>query len=328
MKNGKISENILKRSVLKQINSKRQEIISGAGLGVDCAVFSCLAQENCVVSTDTVTAANLDAIYFGIHKSVNNIAATGAHPLAVWLSILLPPECEETTLKTMMKQADETCAKLEIQIAGGHTEVTENVLKPVITITAAGTLDEKRKDLAKAGLDIVVSKWIGLEGTAILAAEREEELLKKYPFSFIEEAKDFKRQISVVPEAATAVKSGEYTMHDASQGGIFGALWELAQRIGVGLEIDLKKLPIRQETVEICEFFGLNPYELLSGGSMLFVASNGFDLVKALEKEHIPAVVVGKTTDNNDRCVINDDERRFLELPKSDEIFKLKGEKK
>ena len=85
----------------------------------------------------------------------------------------------------------------------------------------------------------------------------------------------------------------------------------------------MKKLPIRQETVEICEFLQLNPYELLSGGSLIMAADNGFDLVEKLAGEGIAAAVVGKATDNNDRVVMNEDERRFLELPKSDEIYKI-----
>ena len=137
----------------------------------------------------------------------------------------------------------------------------------------------------------------------------------------VEEAKGFDRFLSVIPEAATAIKSGVRAMHDVTEGGIFGALWELAESAGVGLEIDLKKIPVRQETIEICNFLDINPYELISSGAMLMTADNGHDLVRALEREGIPAVVIGKVTDNNDRVVINDDERRFLEPPKADALY-------
>ena len=111
-------------------------------------------------------------------------------------------------------------------------------------------------------------------------------------------------------------------MHDVTEGGIFGALWEIAEASGVGLEIDLKKIPLKQETVEICEFFGINPYELISSGSMLMAAEDGNGLVMELEKAGIPAVVIGKATDSNDRVLLNEDERRFLEPPKTDELYK------
>ena len=129
--------------------------------------------------------------------------------------------------------------------------------------------------------------------------------------------------MSIIPEAAVASKSGASAMHDVSEGGIFGALWELANSAGVGLEIDLKKIPIRQETIEICEFFDLNPYKMLSGGSLLIAAEDGNEVVRELEKASIPAVVIGKATDSNDRVLISDDERRFLETTQTDELLSL-----
>ena len=140
----------------------------------------------------------------------------------------------------------------------------------------------------------------------------------------MEEARNFDRYLSVIPEAAVAVKSGASAMHDVSEGGIFGALWELAESAGVGLEIDLKKIPIRQETVEICEFFDLNPYKLLSGGCLLIATEDGNGLVMELEKADIPAVIIGKATDSNDRVLINEEERRFLETTQTDELISVK----
>ena len=96
----------------------------------------------------------------------------------------------------------------------------------------------------------MITKWIGLEGTAKLAHARREELLSRYPAHLIDEAEAFEQYFSVIPEAATAMKSGVRAMHDVTTGGIFGALWELAEASGVGLDITLKKIPIRQETVE------------------------------------------------------------------------------
>ena len=104
---------------------------------------------------------------------------------------------------------------------------------------------------------------------------------------------------------------------------IFGALWELAESSGIGLEIDLKKIPIRQETVEVCEFFGINPYQLISSGSMLIAAEDGSLLVQELQKQGIHAVLVGKATKGNDRILLNEEERRFLEPPRADELYKV-----
>lgn len=99
-------------------------------------------------------------------------------------------------------------------------------------------------------------------------------------------------------------------------------LWEMAEASGVGLEIDLKKIPVRQETIEVCEFFGINPYQLISSGCMLMAAEDGNLLVRELEKAGIPATIIGKATAGNDRVLLNEEERRFLEPPKADELYK------
>jgi hydrogenase maturation factor len=129
--------------------------------------------------------------------------------------------------------------------------------------------------------------------------------------------------ISVVPDAAVARAVGVTSMHDVTEGGIFGALWEIAAASKVGLEVDLKKILLKQETVEICEFYDLNPYMLISSGSMLIVTDHANQLVDRLKAEGIAAAVIGRITEGNDRIIINEDERRFLEPPKSDELYKV-----
>ena len=141
--------------------------------------------------------------------------------------------------------------------------------------------------------------------------------------SFVNEAKAFDRMLSVLPEATIAVNHGVAAMHDVTEGGIFGALWEMAEASDVGLEIDMRKIPVRQETIEICEYFDINPYELISSGCMLMAASDGNSIVRELEKAGIHAVVVGKAREGNDRVLYTAQERRFLEPPKSDELYKV-----
>lgn len=326
MKVGKVPENVLKRSILKQIHTKRDEVLIGAGVGEDCAILTLAEDEVFVVSTDPVTGTTKDAGTLAVQITVNDLASSGAEPIAILISALLPEGIEEPQLREMMQQIDKICGELNIQVAGGHTEITKAVNWPILTVTGIGKAKKDRiitTKGARPGQDVVVSKWVGLEGTSIIAKEKETELLTRYPSHLIEEAKAFDRFLSIVPEAATAGKSGVTAMHDVTEGGIFGALWELAESSGVGLEIDLKRIPIRQETIEVCEFFELNPYELISSGSLLMVTDDGFDLVRKLEQQHIPATVIGKIREGNDRVVINDDERRFLEPPKSDELYKV-----
>ena len=326
MKVGKVPESVLKRSIIKQIKTKRPEILMGAAVGEDCAVVELNEGEVYVMSTDPITGTSHDIGSLAIHVTANDIASAGAEVIGVMLSVLLPEGTEEDELKSIMKQVEDTCHELNIQTIGGHTEVTRVVNQPVITVTGIGKAPKGgyvTTGGAKPGNDVVITKWIGLEGTSIIAREKEEELGKRFSPSFIKEAADFAGYLSVVPEAAVAVRHGVTAMHDVTEGGIYGALWEVAEASGVGLEIDLKSIPIRQETIEISEVFGINPYGLISSGSMLITADKGHDLVRKLEEAGIHATVVGKVTEGNDRLLINGEERRFLEPPKSDELYRI-----
>jgi len=340
MKIGKISESVLKRSVLRQLKTKNENVKCGAGVGDDCAIFAlsdaeklatcvqegviCIPQKEAM--QESIFPAETVMITRLIHRCVNNLAVSGAEPLAVMIALLLPETIEEPQIKAMMVEAEKACNSLSLEIAGGQTRVSSAVNAPVAVITGYGKIegeDYRTAKSAKAGQDIVISKWIGLEGTAMLAKKNKEQLLSRYPAYLVEEAAAFDRYFSILPEAATAMKSGVCAMHDASEGGIFAALWELAEGAGVGLTIDLKKLPLRQETVEVCECCNINPYELKSGGCLVMTYEDGKGLVAALEAEGIPAVVVGRLTDSNDRIIRNEDEIRYMDRPRTDEIYKL-----
>ena len=325
MKIGKVPENVLKRAVFKQIHTRRPEVLLGAGVGEDCTAVKLAEDEVFVMSTDPITGTAQDIGTLAIQITANDLASAGAEPVGVLLTVLLPPDAKESQLKLMMQQMEDACMEAKIQVMGGHTEVTPVVTQPVISVCGVGKVKEGHLIStagARAGMDILVTKWIGIEGTAILAKEKEEELKKRFPVPFVEKAKALSAYISVLSEAAVATKSGVSAMHDVTEGGIFGALWEMAEASGVGLEIDLKKIPIRQETVEICEYFGINPYELISSGSMLMAAEDGNLLVRNLEKAGIPAAVIGKAVEGRDRVILNGDEKRFLEQPKVDELYR------
>lgn len=326
MKVGKVPENVLKRSVIKQLHYRRDEVIVGPGIGEDCAALALEPDEMVVMSTDPITGTTKDIGKLAIQITANDLASAGAEPIGVLLTILLPDGTREIALKRIMEQMELACRDAKMQILGGHTEVTKVVNQPVVSVT--GVAKAKKGQLvttagAKPGMDIVVTKWIGLEGTTILSKEKEAELKEHFPEEFVDTAISFEQYLSVIPEAAVAVKSGVGAMHDVTEGGIFGALWEMAEASDVGLEIDLKKIPIRQETIEVCEYFDVNPYGLISSGSMLMAAEDGEKLVDRLARAGIPASVVGKAVAGNDRVILRDGERRFLEPPKTDELYKV-----
>ena len=326
MKVGKVPENVLKRSVLRQIHSRREEVCMGAGVGEDCAAVKLAEDEVFVVSTDPITGTAEDIGHLAMHITMNDLASAGADPLGVMLTILLPEDSEETLLREIMRQIEDVCIQHRVQIMGGHTEVTRAVCQPFVNVCGIGKAKEGKlvsTSGARPGDDILATKWVGLEGTSILAKAKAQELLARYPGWLLEAAQGFDKYLSVLPEAAVAVGAGVNAMHDVTEGGIFGALWELAESSGIGLEIDLKKIPVRQETIEVCEFFQINPYELISSGCMLMAAADGSRLVRELEKQGIHAAMIGKATGGNDRLVWNGEERRFLVPPQADELYKV-----
>lgn len=341
MKIGKLPVNAMKRSVLGQIRTKRNEVVSGAGLGRDCAILSfggkktaaCMQEAALELEEGPAAGEALNAgdqaggevwgreLHLSmadlIQKCANNLAAGGVRIAAVTIALLLPEEMQEPRIRALMAEAEGKCRELSAEIAGGQTRITTMVSSPWAVVTGYGAAPEENHTVRAAapGQDVVLSKWIGLQGTALAAKRHRQKLLERYPAWLVEQAAGLGRYLSVLPEAEAAMRHGVCAMHDASEGGIFGALWELAEGAGAGLRIDMRKLPLRQETVEVCERCGLNPYELLSGGCLVMTSWDGTGLAAALEEAHIPAAIVGKVTEGNDKILINGEEIRYLDRP-------------
>lgn len=184
-------------------------------------------------------------------------------------------------------------------------------------------LSDRERKAFFADRDIVMIGFAGLAGSVQLAEQEKENLLSRYPEVFIKNSIAQRVLLQKIPEAATALMSDECALFHLGEAGVFAGLWKMAQIAGVGLEIECKQIPIKQETVEICNFLDINPYELLSTGSALVIVPNGYRLIHALQKLEIPAKQIGVTTSGNDRIVINGEERRFLEKRYQDAITKI-----
>lgn len=323
MEIGKIPENVLKRSVFKNITVKRDEVLIHSGVGEDCSVLQ-VKDKAIVLSTDPITGTAKDIGKLAFHITANDIASSGAELIGILLTIIFPPENSEEELKQIMNDVSELAGRYHVEILGGHTEVSAAVNQTLVSVTGVGQIDPGKVVSTgglKPGQDVVVTKWIGLEGTSIIALEKEAQCREKLPGDLVDTAKSFQDLLSVVEDGKIAMQVGVSAMHDVTEGGIFGALWEMAAASGTGLEIDLKKIPIRQETIEVCELFDVNPYYLISSGSMLIGTDHGSQLVDELVKAGIHAAVVGRATEGNDRVIVNGEERRFLEPPKPDQLF-------
>ena len=326
LKTGKINENVLARSVLKLIKHKNKNVIVPAAKGEDAAVIN-IDNDSCIVTAvETVTLETDYAAALCVNKAINNIAASGGTPVSVSVSVLIPEGYEENNLKIIIRQIDEECARENVAYTGGHTEVSKAVNNPVITVSATGTVTRDgiiRTKGARPGDSIIVTKCIALSGTSIIASNKKEELLKRFDRAFVNKAIDFHNDLSIVPEAIVARENNASAMHDVSGGGICAALWELGAASSVGMKVNIRDIPITQETVEICEEYGLNPYEMLSNGALVITTSDGEQMLSALEEANICASIVGTITEGNDRLLINGDESQYINLSRADEIYKI-----
>ena len=357
MRIGKVKESILKRSVLRQLHNHSEQ--GSPASGEDAGVLFMpefmpeftqgFSEKNGVAMAVNPVEGWTFAAKRAVYGAVNSMLAAGAAPKAISLSILMPEEAEEKQLKALIKEIDSLCMQENILVLSGHTAVSPYVSTLILSVTAMGSITENRKDITankenntankesiadskgntkqiavvNADLDLVVAGTVGREGAAMLAAEYAKRLEERYAPSYIEAAKHLFDDGSMTAVADILQEKEVVSVHDVREGGIFAALWEMAAAANVGLSIDLKNIPIKQHTIEVCEYFNLNPYMLRSGGTLLLACANGARIVEQLKNAGVEAAVIGQTTAGNDRLIRYDDEARFLEPPKMDEYYKV-----
>lgn len=317
MRSGKVSDAVLKRSVLKLIDGKNDKVIAGAGIGQDCSVIE-IGEEYILTSTQCALTGRRLEPYFAVIKAANNIAVCGGTPVSASAAFILSCDFNEQDLKKLTRSVLAGCKECKIQLSGGHTELTENASGNMAAVTVTGWCKKggcRPLGGVKAGMELVICGSIGMEGTAYLYDEQRERLISRLPESYVDGAKEFYRECNVAEMARRAGQSGAAAMHDVSGGGIFAALWHFAEAAKVGLEVELKAIPVRQETVEFCEIFDINPYQMPSAGCILMAAEHGTVLAEALKDAGFAAAVIGHTTEGNDKIILNGDEVRYLDKP-------------
>lgn len=213
-----------------------------------------------------------------------------------------------------------------VDIMGGHTEITASVTRVVIITTAVGKVLKDKlitSSGAKEGDNILLTKTAGMEGTAIIAHDKEKELLEKIDKSTIERAKAFINDISVVKEGIIAGKFGISAMHDVTEGGVLGAVWELSEASEKGILIYEEKIPIALETKKICEYYSIDPLKLISSGCMIITVKDGDGLVKELNSKGIQATIIGEVTKGSDKIIYRNNRKLLIEQPETDELYKV-----
>lgn len=326
MKVGKLDTDLLRKIVFKHITFQREEVLVRPGIGEDCAVVD-FGDYACVLSTDPITGTASEVGRLAVHISCNDVASNGVEPLGLMLTIMAPEGTTSSEIEEIMKQAGEEARKLKVEIIGGHTEITTAVNRIIVSATAMGR-QIRSKVIATRGAQvgdlIVMTKTAGLEGTAIIAHEKAEQLASHMSQDMVNRAKAMMNQISVVPEGLIGGKIGASSMHDITEGGLLGALWELCEAADVGLEIHRDRVPIAAETEEICQYFEIDPLRLISSGCMLMTipVEKEEELLAVLGESGIHAAVIGVVTAKG-RFLIEGKEKVEIAAPESDELYKV-----
>jgi hydrogenase maturation factor len=293
---GKLAPAALETRVLRYLGRRRADVLLHAALGEDAAAVSA-GDLVCVLSSDPITGATCEAGWYAVHVACNDVAACGAAPVGVLLTLLFPPGAGESAFEAAMIDADRAARELCVEILGGHSESTPAVTRLVISATAVGVCPRARLTTsagARPGDSLVLTKTAGLEGTAILAGDCFERVAAALGADLAARARAFTGALSVVAEALAAVELGVTAMHDATEGGVLGAAYELAASSGVRLVVDAAAVPVAPETSAICRLAAVDPLRLIASGALLATARDGAALVAGLRARGFSAAVIGR----------------------------------
>lgn len=330
LETGKLDSDLLKELVFDKITYRNSNVKVRPGIGEDCAVMD-FGPYDCIMSTDPITSAISDIGRLAIHITCNDIASNGVQPMGIMLAVMLPEGTTEEDVAHIMGQAAETAGELGVEIIGGHTEVTPAVKQPVIVSTAIGRApcgaSQSGNDM-EPGDYIMVSKSVGLEGCGIIACDFEKQLKGILTEDEISRAKSFLDRVSVVAEGVAAGAVGTHGMHDITEGGIMGAIWEMCQISEKGAQVWEEKIPMEPEVEKICAHFQINPMRLISSGAMVIVTPEDKkeEMLSAMEKAGVQCSVIGRIEEKSFGIMRTSSEGSFeIEPPYADEIYKVVG---
>jgi hydrogenase expression/formation protein HypE len=325
---GKVPIDILKDVIFKNLGAPRNEVTIGPAAGVDGAVLD-LGSKNAIVSMDPITGAVERIGWEAININANDVATFGVEPAFFFSCIMLPEGADSKIVETISTQMHHAAKDLGIAIVGGHCESTPGLSNPIVVGCTMG-LTEKGKYVtaadAKSGDKLILTKSAGIEGTAILASDRQEQLAKVFKPEFLESAKGFYKQISIVKDALTAYRAGGvHAMHDPTEGGVHNGIHEMADAANLGVRVFEDKIMVEPETTKICRYYEIDPLQLIGSGALLIAAQPeaANKIIESLTKERIFAEIIGEFNPNpNNRILIRkNDATEALPRPISDQLW-------
>jgi hydrogenase expression/formation protein HypE len=306
---GKIDFDTFSEFLLKRLGHQDKSVIVPPLTGVDAGVIEIGDGKVLVVAEDpifTIPGIPLEMFgWFTVHIGASDVAVMGVKPRFMTYTLLMPPETSEKDFRIIVDSIHQTAVELEIAIVGGHTGYYPGFAAPTIGGITVFALAERDRFVTPAGAspgdDVLLTKGPAIEAAAILSVVRGKELLKDYPPDLVAKAQSLSKQMSVVCDALAAMEAGGVTaMHDATEGGVLGGLFEIAHASEVGMQIDESLMIYPDEVKMVCEAFSLDSLAAIAEGSLILTAGTEYSvkIIHRLEKAGIQASVIGKVINN------------------------------
>ena len=326
---GKVNDDFFAKSILTHVGSKAPNLVIGPSMGVDSGIIKVPDGYMAIAEDPIFPSMNMSAEDFAfvtVHIGASDVAVMGIKPQYMTYSLLLPPGTEEEYVESLVSNISKYAAELGICIVGGHTGFYGAVTIPTIggiTVWGTGNTYVSPKG-AQENDHIIITKGVGVEAAALLAYELKDVLKDKLAAGDINRSLARMKEISVVKDAAIASQnSGVHAMHDATEGGVKRGVWEIAQASAKGIEIYKDELLIPEDIKNICQYFNLEPWEIISEGTLVLTCSEAktAELLTAYRQAGIAAKIIGKVTSLKNGCTVQENGKIVPLVPPSKDKF-------
>lgn len=334
LRGGRITQTVWQRSVRKQLHTKRAETIWEPSPWEVCSGLELSGGRRAAWADVQLSGSTARTGYYAVYHAAGNLAARGISAIGVSIRFLLPHGSSEECLAELVSGIEQACSELKMQVTSLDGDVTGAVSRIVVSASASGEIADAAEQPGNCGPDpagtceILMCGYTGLEGMLRILDEAEEELASHFVSTFLAQASALSKEL-VRPEQILSVTGcGAATARQIGRGGVLAALWELAESEHLGFEIGMPQIPLKQETVELCEYYRLNPYLMTSAGSYLILAKDARKVSELLRGAGVRAARLGTARAQNARVIRNGEETRYLDRPARDELDRWQEERR
>jgi len=315
---GKVSRAFFENVIARHLGRKRKDVLVGPANGVDVGVVRLPGGRALISTTDPIYIVPQygweRAAWFAFHVLASDLTTSGVAPQYITLDWNLPMDIDDEEIETMHRVMDRECKKYGAAIVTGHTGRYEGCAYPMVGgatfLAVAGKTGWVTADMARPGNRLLVTKTAALEATAILSNTFPDLVEQHLGASMTKRARALFESMSTVEDALAAAsvglrKGGVWAMHDATEGGVRNAVWEMAQASGLGVDVDLTKAHVDPAVADVSKVFRMDPLDAISEGTLLIAAEAGAapDVLARLKRKGIVAKDIGAFTKRGSGCL-------------------------